>query len=382
MIQKISVGQFTSFCVASNKVYAAGDNRRQQLSLPKANSIPIFTQITSLPAGKKIRQIAAGWNCTYVVLEDNTLWSAGENRSGYLGLSTDNPPDVPFTRVKSLPKEQAILKIAVKKSFCLVLLADGSVWVAGDNGSGQLGLGTDIRKCITFTKVRTLPQDKRVVDIAAGVYGSFVKLDDNSIWSTGLNICGHLGFSSENSRTFQPLAQFQTLPPCQKMVVGAVHSLFLLEDGSLMGMGDKSKGQLGIGAIPLASSDSDSDERGNEGDTPLTKLPTPDSKQIITDIFAGWYTSFIVLSDGSLWVTGDNTEWTLGTTQNQRIGTFVKITEFPKEKRVIQVSSALNHSCVLLNDGSLWFTGKNISGQFGFGDTTSWRGFIRCPFQG
>ena len=134
-----------------------------------------------------IKQIACGYNYTYILKNDNSLWSCGYNDYGRLGLGTsEENAHSAFTKVTTNVKQ-----ISCGYNHAFILKNDGSVWSCGRNLYGQLGLG-DTTDRYTFTQVTTNINND-VKEIVCGYYKTFILKNDGSLWSCGLNSSGQLG---------------------------------------------------------------------------------------------------------------------------------------------------------------------------------------------
>lgn len=311
-------------------------------------------------------------NYALIWLDDNSLWAAGDNSQGFLGLGSMGSNHLPFTRITSIP-QIPIIDIAVKGKHNMVLLADGSLWVAGSNLNRGLGLGSAV-DAIVFTHVSMF--DKKITQIAAGEYGSFAQLEDGSVWAAGNNIAGHLGFAEELSSTYKMLSLRLPLR-CTQISVGERHALFLLEDGTVWGMGDNSAYQLSL-------DHSDSYYHADEGFDiqPLQQLKLQ-WKELppVRKIYAGFETTFILLQNGELLGGGGSQFGELGTGKQKDIQRFFYIKPLIKNPQpIVDVAASYTHTVLLFNDGSLWFAGHNGVGQFGLGNMKNHNRFIRCPF--
>ena len=76
---------------------------------------------------------------------------------------------------------------------------------------------------------------------------------------------------------------------------------------------------------------------------------------------AGWQTSFLIKSDGSLWGMGANYLGHLGDRTTTNRNSPVKVLDFG----VTRVASGGDHTLFINDDGSLWGMGLNESGQLG-----------------
>jgi len=79
------------------------------------------------------------------------------------------------------------------------------LYVFGDNGSGQLGLGdTDKRN-----KPIKHPSLSNIIDISNGGNHTFVKTSNNEIYAFGKNGNSQLGIKTENRNQLTPIRVFE-----------------------------------------------------------------------------------------------------------------------------------------------------------------------------
>ena len=79
--------------------------------------------------------------------------------------------------------------------------------------------------------------------------------------------------------------------------------------------------------------------------------------------------SLILKSDGTLWGCGDNSYGQLGLGDTANRNTFTQITT--NTDNIKSVCCGYYHTFILENDGTLWCCGRNNYGQLGLGDTTN-----------
>ena len=124
-----------------------------------------------------IKTIAAGYSHVVAIKNDGTVWVCGNNFSGQLGLGDYSSRNV-FTQVPIYDAEQVFTGDAAT----VIKLKDGTAWGAG-NQYGQLGLGH--RKSIaTFTRLPFL-DDATQIAITFGEV--FVLKPDGTVWGAGRN---------------------------------------------------------------------------------------------------------------------------------------------------------------------------------------------------
>lgn len=125
-------------------VWAWGYNASGQLgdSTTKQKTVPV--QVHQL---SDVKTISAGGNHSLALKHDGTVWAWGSNTMGQLGDSSKIDKNIPV-QVKHLNN---IIAIAAGRDYSLALKSDstvwawgenknnGTVWVFGSGGSGQLG---------------------------------------------------------------------------------------------------------------------------------------------------------------------------------------------------------------------------------------------------
>jgi alpha-tubulin suppressor-like RCC1 family protein len=250
----------------------------------------------------------------------------------------------------------------------LAVRSDGTLWAWGANTGGQLGDGTKVSKDLpNQIGVRT-----NWMKAFAGGSHSLALRSDGSLWSWGLNTYGQLGAvrmktfsetsgsSSINVTTYQKaVAVGDQVRPIQvgtsknwlTLSAGGQHNLALKKDRSLWVWGGDSKGQLGLGSVAPATTETNTNSA-------MIFSPARLGNAFWTDVSAGLDHSLGVRSDGTLWAWGNNEAGQLGDgTRAQR-------------KKPVQIGAANNWKKVWAgNAGS--FAQKNDGSLFRWGDSTN-----------
>ena len=194
-------------------------------------------------------------NTSFVISRDYKLYACGENYStgvisdslptGYTSFLTPSPINVVkyFASVSSDGT-------TVNTSF--ILHIDGSVSGCGLNTSGQLGIGPNKNYVPTFTNIYNPSNNSNIkcIDLDCGIGHTILLLSDGSILGTGLNTNGQLGTGNNNSiNTFtiiyNPINNGNL--KCTGISCGDNFTLYILSDGSAWGTGLNTSGQLGTG---------------------------------------------------------------------------------------------------------------------------------------
>ena len=125
------------------------------------------------------------------------------------------------------------------------------------------------------------------------------------------------------------------------------HSLILKNDNTLWGCGYNYYGSLGLG---------DTTNRNI-----FTQITT--NTNDIKSVYCGYYHTFILKNDGTLWGTGNNYSGQLGLGDITDRKIFTQITT--NTDNIKEVYCGGSYTIILKNDGTLWGCGANGGGQLG-----------------
>ena len=144
-----------------------------------------------------------------------TLWANGSSATYTVTIKVSTVQAPVFT------------KIAAGYGHVLGLKNDGTVWVCGDNSSGQLGLG-DYSSRNHLTQVPVYDAEQ----ISTGDAASIIKLKDGTTWGTG-NQFGQLGIGNKNPYPF--LVRTPFLDNATQIFITASEVFAVKPDGSVWG---------------------------------------------------------------------------------------------------------------------------------------------------
>jgi alpha-tubulin suppressor-like RCC1 family protein len=325
-----------------------------------------IVELTGVKIERTIVAVAAGLVHSLALTSGGKLWVTGNNGVGQLGLGdTNNQTSFKLVTISSLTSGTKIVSVAAGYYHSLALDSDGKIWVTGSNSYGELGLGNNTNQNKFQPITSGSIANAKIVSIAAGIDHSLALDNDGKIWATGWNIYGQLGLgnsgSGTNRNSFQ-LVAINGLTPGAKIVsiaAGYLHSLALDSEGKLWATGHNGYGQLSLSNYSTTSFQS-----------VTIKGLAPGAK--IVSIAAGLRHSLALDSDGKLWATGYNHDGELGLgkysyTENEfQLVTISGTMPFAK---VISIAAGNLYSFAMTNDSSrLWATGRNGEGQLGLGN--------------
>lgn len=281
------------------------------------------------PSGGSVAKIVGGGGHTFILTNDGSLWGAGWNNKGQLGLQ-DRHDRRGFSRICV---DTPLKDIACGWDFSLALTVDGRVLACGSNAFGQLGFVTNMMT--TFTLIPPLSDIKSVV---AGMRHSLFLRRDGTVWGCGSNRKGQLGQA-------EPLGipVPQLIPTLGLDIVnihaGQNHSIFNTTDG-VYGCGENKHGQLGHRTADQSSS--------------VAEI----TREKYVKLSVGWTHVLALKEDKTLHTWGRNTYEQLGRSLDQNVAILPNVED---------ISAGYEHNLALTTEGTLLAWGWNEHGNCGDG---------------
>ncbi|MCK3733133.1 hypothetical protein MZI73_08865 [Clostridioides difficile] len=192
-IQEIySHSKSTYLLTNNNMLYSVGLNDVGQLGVGDEINRKVFTKINiDNIKSINVNRFTDNSKHAFAIKNDNTCYAVGLNNSGQLGIG-DNVNRNIFTKINV----ENVKYVAVYGNTSLLLTNDGLLYGAGNNGKGQLGLGDTTSRNI-FTRIPI----NGVRDVYLCNDVSIIVKNDNTCYVCGL-VNGYFGFTEGSISTF------------------------------------------------------------------------------------------------------------------------------------------------------------------------------------
>ena len=301
-------------------------------------------------------------------ISNGTVYVFGKNESGQLGLNDTASRFTPQP-IKSITIPA--VAVAVGADFTVVVLQDGTAVAFGNNGSGQLGDGTSIKR-YTPVVVTGLPVGKLISSVSVGQSFVIYLMTDGTAYGFGSGELGQLGNGLSNvvNTTSQqfiiPTSGISAGSPIARIICGSYHTVAILQNGVTVLSGSNTSGQLGSDPSVVTRV--------------LTPGPLANFGPCVSAACGNDFT-ILIKDDGTVASMGNNTYGQLG-----RTGVSYTITNVAGISNEInngtsiaanrglsmKVSAGFEHTVVVSYTGKVYVFGRNTNGQLGIGpDTTS-----------
>lgn len=309
-----------------------------------------------------IVQIACGDKHTLFLENTGKVLGCGYDTAGQLGLGIINKAVISPTYLNI--SNFNIVQVACGKEYSMLLTNSGEVLCSGENSDGQLGIGsTDSKNSFVYVQ-KDETNLKNVIQIACGNAHTMFLLNSGNVLACGNGLEGELG-QNNNSDIYLPVdVKKETntnLTNVVQIACGAYHSIFLLDDNTLMGCGDNNYKQLidnNDNAIKIAK--------------PISISFDNSLSNKVLQISCGEYHTAILLNSGKVIVCGLNNKGQLGiynislpnvkTTHIYVKGDSLGTTDLTNVKKVM---CGAYHTLFLMNTGDVLVCGDNAFGQLG-----------------
>jgi len=347
----VSLGQYHACAILDDdSLKCWGSNGYGQLGIGSTTQ-QTTPQTVNLGTGRTAVSVSGGQYHTCAVLDDDSLKCWGTNSYGQLGIGSTTQQTTPQT--VNLGTGRTAVSVSAGYTHTCAILDDESLKCWGVGTAGQLGIGLNVNQITPQTV--GLGTGRTAVSVSAGVQHTCAILDDGSLKCWGYNNYGQLGIGSTTNQNTPQTVDLGTGRTAVSVSLGRYHTCALLDDDSLKCWGYNNYGQLGI----------DSTTQQN---TPQTVSFS--TNQIPKFVSVDSYSTCVIFEDSRAMCMGQLYSWFSGSSSALIMYTpeyLVRFSEIGKD----EVSAGYYHTCAILVNGSLKCMGYNFYGQIGIGSTTT-----------
>ena len=233
----------TVFAVKTDgTLWGWGNNTKRALGAP---TLAEFTPVnTPLKIMDDVLCVAAGYECTFAIKTDGSLWGWGSNITGNqfdgaVGTGTSESFVVKPTQIMD-----NIKAISVVGRFALALDRNGNLYGWGDSVLSQV-LPNERGDIDFYVPIPTKLMDG-ITDISAGGSYSLAIKNDNTLWGWGNNSGGLLADGWNAMESGIILYPQKIMDNVKFAVAGIAHTACIKLDGTMWAWGNNSYGQLGV----------------------------------------------------------------------------------------------------------------------------------------
>lgn len=292
-------------------------------------TISVFARKTGFTASEAL--VAGSRNIFYLKANgDLYAWGASENgQSGIFTGTSLLPVSLVMTSVKQVSTSQG--GNVGDDPHTLILSADGKLYAVGNNNYNQTGYSGD--EYYTLRPVSGVPSGT-IAEISAGYDHSLILMTNGDLYGIGNNEKGQLGSANYKGKvtTFTKIATNVT-----SMAAGRRHTVYV-KGGKMYGLGDNRWKKL------------------TSSSTEVFTSPVQISTKTITKVFAGEHSTFCIDSAGDLYYFGWRSTSTFSTGAGD--GQLHKVMS-----NVASASMQDEHAIIVTKDGKIYGWGLNSYNQ-------------------
>jgi hypothetical protein len=246
--------------------------------------------VQTISTGTNWKQVSGAGSHTASIKTDGTLWLWGDGANGRLGNNATTNRSSPVQTISTGADWKQVACGGGGHTACIK--TNGTLWMWGVGGSGQLGDNTAVGKS---SPVQTISATTDWKQVSCGSSHTACIKTDGTLWLWGLNTNGQLGDNTATSRS-SPVQTIGAATNWKQVSCGEFHTSAIKTDGTLWLWGFNDYGQLGDNTITNKSS-------------PVQTVSTGANwKQAC----GGARFSAAIKTDGTLWTWGSGFQGRLG----------------------------------------------------------------------
>ena len=345
---KIAGGGYHAIAAQSNgTLWAWGSNSYGQLGIN--TSTVTYSSPVQIGALSNWNQIGCGYFSTTAIQSNGTLYAWGTNTYGNLGINTSTLQYSSPLQVFS-PIQGTWNQISAGGALTsAAIISPGTLWMWGYGNTGSLGNNSNTLNASSPIQVGLL---SNWTQVATGYYTMAIQ-SPGTLWAWGTNSpYGNLGLNDITGRS-SPVQVGSLSIWTQVSTSNSYNTIALQSNGTLWTWGNNSFGQLGLGDVTQRSSP-----------VQVGALNT------WTQVGCGYNTMAAIQSPGTLWVWGNNSFGQLGL-NTSTLSSVLSPVQVGTTNYWTQISVGYGTMAAILSPGTLWAWGLNSQGQLGLNSTTS-----------
>ena len=235
--KQVSLGFYCAFAIKTDgTLWGWGFNSSGQLG--DNTTIGKSSPIQTIAGGTNWAQVSAGTIYTAAIKTDGTLWTWGRGTDGQLGDNTAIPKSSPIQTIAGGTNWK---QVSAGGYVTAAIKTDGTLWIWGRNGDGQLGDNTTITKS---SPVQTITAGTNWKQVSAGGYVTAAIKTDGTLWIWGRNGDGQLG-DNTTIRKSSPVQTVAGGTNWKQVSISKSNSSAIKTDGTLWIWGNNYNGSLG-----------------------------------------------------------------------------------------------------------------------------------------
>ena len=278
--KQVSYGnQHTAAIKTDGTLWLWGYNARGQLA--DNTTVSKSSPVQTISAGTNWKQIACGFESVAAIKTDGTLWLWGNNSNGQIGDNTRTNRSSPIQTIAGGTNWK---QVSCGSGHAAAIKTDGTLWLWGYNGSGQLGNNTVADKS---SPVQTIAGGTNWKQVACGNGNTAAIKTDGTLWLWGYNVSGQLG-DNTTSNASSPIQTIAGGTNWKQVACNGNHTASVKTDGTLWLWGNNGSGQLGDNTITTRSS-------------PVQTIAGGTNWKLVS---CGTYHTAAIKTDGTLWSWG------------------------------------------------------------------------------
>lgn len=279
------------------KLYVWGNNSYGQVGDGTTTECETPTLVKGLEDAE-IREVQLSNYNSAAITKGGALYMWGDNSNGQLGIGSKDNRSTVAKRVKGLKNVKTVSTNSYRSNNAAIT-RDGTLYMWGNNGSGELGDGTTTN---AYTPVRPkLEEDVKVKQVALGNQHTVALSEDGQVYTWGRNYGGALGNGTTTDSKTPVKIEIGDGKKVAEVYADNNCSAALTVDGDLYMWGENFSGQLGDGSTTNKNMP--------------TKVEISSGKKVKEFLLCG-SSSMALLSDGTVWAWGSS-----GSGYYRRLGT-------------------------------------------------------------